>query len=77
MKRILTDMREEQDIERRLNPDFVAPAPCHLPLRAAGLVTPVVAPALCHMPVEVVSVRGSEHPHEERTPSEVVSWTDR
>ena len=37
----------------------------------------VVAPALCHMPIEVVSVRVKEHPHEERTPSGVVPWTER
>ena len=36
-----------------------------------------VTPAPCHMPIEVVSVRVREHPHEERTPSGVVSWTDR
>ena len=34
-----------------------------------------VTPAPCHMPIEVVSVRVREHPHEERTPSAVVSWT--
>ena len=34
-----------------------------------------VAPALCHIPIEVVSVRGREHQHEERTPSGVVFWT--
>ena len=27
------------------------------------------------MPIEVLSVRVREHPHEERTPSGVVSWT--
>ena len=27
------------------------------------------------MPIDVVSVRVREHPHEERTPSAVVSWT--
>ena len=36
-----------------------------------------VTPALCHMPMEVVSVRGKEHQHEERTPSGVVSWRER
>ena len=36
----------------------------------------VVAPAPCHMPIELVSVRVREHPHEERTPSGVVSWTE-
>ena len=39
------------------------------------LITPFVAPAPSHMPIEVASVRVREHPHEERTPSEVVSWT--
>ena len=42
------------------NQDFVAPALCHTPLWAAGLVTPFVAPALRHMPMEVVSVRVRE-----------------
>ena len=36
-----------------------------------------VTPAHYHMPIEVVSVRVREHQHEERTPSEVVSWTER
>ena len=36
-----------------------------------------VAPAPYHMPIEVVSVRVREHPHEERTLTGVVSWTDR
>ena len=35
------------------------------------------APAPFHMPIEVVSVRVREHPHEERTPTGVVSWTER
>ena len=56
------------------NQDFVAPALCHIPLWAAGLVTPLVAPASYHMPIEVVSVRVREHPHEERTPPELVSY---
>ena len=34
-----------------------------------------VAPAHYHMPFEVVSVKVSEHQHQERTPSGVVSWT--
>ena len=34
-----------------------------------------VAPAPYHIPIEVVSVRVREHPHRERTPSGVVSWT--
>ena len=42
---------------------------------AAGLVTPFVTPALTHIPIEVVIVRVREHPHEERTPSGLVSWT--
>ena len=36
-----------------------------------------VAPAPYHMPIEVVSIRVREHPHEERGPSGVVSWTER
>ena len=42
-----------------------------------ALYQDVLAPAPCHMPVEVVRVRVREHPHEERTPSAFVSWTDR
>ena len=34
-----------------------------------------MAPALSYLPIEVESVRVREHPHEERTPSEVVYWT--
>ena len=37
----------------------------------------IVVRALCHMPIELVSVRGREHPHVERTPTGVVSWTER
>ena len=59
------------------NQDFVAPAPCHIPLWAVGLVIPSVTPALDHMPIMVVSVRVREHPHRERMPSGVVSWSDR
>ena len=36
-----------------------------------------VAPATCHIPIEVVSVRVREHPHWERTPFGVVSWTEQ
>ena len=43
-------------LNKTLDPDFVAPAPCHVP-------------------IEVVSVRVTEHPHEEGTPSGVVFWT--
>ena len=76
---IETFLTTAQDFFRvgECNQDFVAPALCHIHLWAAGLVTPFVAPALCHMPIEVVSVRVREHPHEERTPSGVVYWTDR
>ena len=41
------------------------------------MVTPFVTPALCHMPIEVVSVGVREHPHKERVPQGVVSWTER
>ena len=37
----------------------------------------LVAPAPYHMPIEVVSVRAREHPHQERTPSGVVFYTER
>ena len=37
----------------------------------------LVAPAPYYMPIEVVSVRVREHGHEERTPSGVVSCTER
>ena len=33
------------------NQHFVAPATCHIPLWAAGLVTPFVTPATCHIPL--------------------------
>ena len=59
------------------NQDFVAPALYHIPLWAAGLVTPFVTPAACHMSFEVMSVRVREHPYQERTPSGVVPWTER
>ena len=59
------------------NQDFVAPAPCYIPLGAARLVTPFVAPAPYHMPIEVVSVRVRKHQHLERTPSGVVFWPER
>ena len=36
-----------------------------------------VAPTPCHMPIEVMSVRVREHQHQERTPSGVVSRTER
>ena len=36
-----------------------------------------VASVPYNMPIEVVSVRVREHPHEERTPSGVVSWTEQ
>ena len=35
-----------------------------------------MAPAPYHMPIEVVSVRLREHPHEEKTRSGVVLWTE-
>ena len=44
-------------------------------LRVAECNQDFVTPALTHMPIEVVSVRVREHPHEERTPSGLVSWT--
>ena len=75
LDRILREIRQEQESDRTLDQDFVAPAPCHIPLWAAGLATPLVAPASYHMPIEVVSARVREHQHEERTPSGVVSWT--
>ena len=37
----------------------------------------VLAPASYHMPIEVLSVRVREHPHDEWTPSGVVSWKER
>ena len=46
-------------------------------LRVAESNQDFMAPAPCHMPIEVLSARVREHPHEERTPSGVVSWTER
>ena len=50
---------------------------CYIPLWAAGLVTPFVTPPLGHTRIDVVSARVREHPHEEKTLSVVVSWTER
>ena len=37
MKRNLTEMSQEQNIERTLNQDFVAPAPYHMPIEVVGV----------------------------------------
>ena len=44
-------MSLEQDIERTLDPDFVAPAPSYIPSWAVGLIAPFAAPASCHIPL--------------------------
>ena len=36
-----------------------------------------MAPAPSYIPIEVVRARVREHPHDERTPSGLVSWTER
>ena len=38
MKGKLKEMSQEQDIERRLNQDFVATAPCHMPIVREWLI---------------------------------------
>ena len=73
--RLLLISEKDFGREAECNQDFGAPAPWHILLWAAGLVTPFVTPAACHMPFEVVSVRMREHQHWERTPSGVVFWT--
>ena len=36
-KRKLTEMSQEQNIERTLDQDFVAPAPCHMPIEVLSV----------------------------------------
>ena len=76
-RRQMTRTNQQQDNDTPLDQNLVAPALCHIPLWAAGLVTPFLTPAPSHNLIERVSVRVTEHQHEERRTSIVVSWTER